>query len=149
MKDADLGCNLVMEARKASERAYCPYSGFAVGAALLARDGRIFRGVNVENASYGLTICAERNAVAAAAAAGAIEFSALAVAGGTEDRPAVPCGACLQVLAEFCKPDLAVFIAPLRGGRIRKTSLGRLLPRAFALDARRRPAAARRGWGKA
>jgi cytidine deaminase len=81
-------------------RAYAPYSSFHVAAALQSSDGRIFTGVNVENASYGLTTCAERNAIAAAIVAGAREFTALVVVcSGTE--PPAPCGACRQVIAEF------------------------------------------------
>ena len=91
---------LVASARSASERAYCPYSRFPVGAALLTSDGRIFVGCNVENASYGLTICAERNAVFAMVAAGARDVAAIVVYTPTE-LPSAPCGACRQVLNEF------------------------------------------------
>jgi len=91
--------SLFVVASQVQERAHAPYSNFKVGAALLARSGEVFAGCNVENASYGLTVCAERAAVATAVAAGQNEFIALAVVGGS--RPIAPCGACRQVLAEF------------------------------------------------
>jgi cytidine deaminase len=99
-----------------------------VGAAVLA-GGRIFSGANVENASYGLTICAERTAVATAAAAGARRVDAVAVASGTAE-PTPPCGMCLQTLAEFAGPSLPVVLLGSRGARV-ETTLGELLPRAF------------------
>ncbi len=91
---------LVMAAETVRRNAHAPYSGFAVGAAVLVSDGRIFTGCNVENASYGLSVCAERNAIAAAVAAGTTEFVAIAVVTGTSP-PATPCGACRQVILEF------------------------------------------------
>lgn len=115
-------------ARDARRRAYAPYSGFRVGAAVLAGGG-LHRGCNVENASYGLTVCAERNAVAAAVAAGARRIDAVAVASGTTP-PTPPCGACLQVLAELGGPGTAVLLVGARGSRV-ETTLGELLPRAF------------------
>lgn len=123
---------LVEAARGAADTAYCPYSNYPVGAALLDAAGRIHTGCNVENAVHGLAICAERAALFAAVGRGVREFAALAVAGGA-DRPAYPCGACRQVLAEFAPPSLPVFIARLDGGGIVETTLGELLPLAFSL----------------
>ena len=116
---------------EAMHRAYAPYSRFPVGVAGLVDDGRVIVGCNVENASYGLTICAERNAVAAAVAAGAHRLQAVAVV--TETRPpGTPCGACRQVLAEFGGDDLVVMLASPTGPAD-ETRLGALLPRAFRL----------------
>ena len=112
------------------EQAYAPYSKFLVGAALLTEDGQIISGCNVENASYGLTICAERNAVFAAVAQGHRQFQAIALAttGG-----ATPCGACRQVLAEFCD-DLPILIVDVeQPDRVTETSLAVLLPGRFKL----------------
>jgi cytidine deaminase len=122
------GRDLVPAARAARRRAYAPYSGFRVGAAVRA-GGRIFEGANVENASYGLTVCAERAAVVAAVLAGSRRLQAVAVASGTVP-PTPPCGMCLQTLAEFAGPDLPVTLAGARGTRV-ETTLGALLPRAF------------------
>lgn len=122
-------------AERAREVAYAPYSRFRVGAALLARDGRVFTGCNVENASYGLTVCAERVALVKAVSEGAREFVAIAVA-GPKGRPAPPCGACRQALVEFA-PDLVIhFRQP--GGRVARRPLRLLLPAAFGLGGRRR-----------
>ena len=110
-------------------RAYAPYSHFLVGAALRAIDGRVFSGCNVENASFGLTMCAERVALGAAIAAGVRVFSAIAIAGPAE-RSAVPCGACRQVLAEF---GLGLRVIYLRDAGITVTTLGELLPETFIL----------------
>jgi len=122
------GAKLVRAARAARRRAYAPYSRFQVGAAVLA-GSRIHVGCNVENASYGLTVCAERTAVASAVAAGARRISAVAVASGTAP-PTPPCGMCLQTLAEFGGPDLPVLLVGAGGAR-ETTTLGELLPRAF------------------
>jgi len=133
VKDADLA----QAAREAAARSYSPYSRFAVGAALLTADGSVFTGCNVENSSYGLTLCAERAAVVAAVAAGHRRFAKLAVAGGAR-RAALPCGACLQVLAEFCGPDFPIVLTPLTAARrLRTRRLAQLLPRAFALRGHR------------
>lgn len=119
---------LVRLAVEARARAYAPYSLFAVGAALLTEDGRAFTGCNVENASYGLTVCAERVALFKAVSEGATRFSALAVACGA--GPCAPCGACRQVLYEFA-PDLLVIMADGEGRGWRTARLSELLPHGF------------------
>ncbi len=122
---------LVARAKAAAEAAYCPASGFPVGAAVLSAGGAIHSGCNVENASYGLTICAERNALCHAVAAGDRELIAVAV--WTDlSKPAAPCGACRQVLAEF-GPDMWVMLVG-RDGEPRTVSLGQLLPEPFVFD---------------
>jgi cytidine deaminase len=118
---------LVAAADAARNQAYAPYSGFSVGAAVLLPDGRIFSGCNIENASFGLAVCAERNAVAAAVATGARRFRAVAVVTDVSP-PASPCGACRQVLAEF--GDCPVILSSLQGQRV-VTSVAALLPAAF------------------
>lgn len=123
--------NLLSEARRAAANAHNPYSKFSVGAAVLAEDGRIFTGCNVENASLGLTICAERVALVAAAAAGARKITALAVV-GSSDAPVTPCGACRQFLAEFAADSALVFCGTLQAdGPTDDDTVGGLLPKAF------------------
>ena len=130
------GAELLALARRARENAYAPYSGFAVGAALLGADGRVYTGCNVENAAYPVACCAERTALFHAVAEGAREFNAIAVAGGRigdkAEASCPPCGVCRQALAEFC--DLETFRVYLAapGGGVEETTLGALLPRAFA-----------------
>jgi cytidine deaminase len=118
---------LLTAAREVRPHAYAPYSMFAVGAAVLA-GGRVFTGVNVENAAYPLGVCAERNAVAAAVAAGESAVDAVAVVGGDEDATP-PCGGCRQVLSEF-GPDMLVISGSANGTR-RTWRLSDLLPDAF------------------
>ncbi len=119
---------LVARAGEARTRAYVPYSRFAVGAALLSADGTVFTGCNVENASYGLTVCAERTALFKAVSEGHREFLALAVVADTPS-PASPCGACRQCLVEF-SPDMLVIMANLTGD-LRAERARDLLPAAF------------------
>ena len=118
---------LIEQAREARTHAYCPYSGFAVGAALLAESGRVYTGANCENAAFGAGICAERAALAAAVTAGERRFTALAVAAG--DRPVPPCGICRQMLAEF--GDLTVIASGAEGEDTLIAPLSALLPHAF------------------
>lgn len=118
---------LLARARSVREHAYAPHSGFRVGAAVLAEDGAVHVGCNVENASYGLTMCAERSAVAAAVADGCTRFHAIAISVDGE-RPVAPCGACRQVLGEFAS-DLRVISEA--GGRREEWSLSALLPVPF------------------
>jgi len=127
-----LQTRLLAAARAAIQQAYAPYSNFPVGAALLAEDERIFTGANLENASYGLTLCAERAAVVQAVHAGARQFLALAIVVQAR-APVAPCGACRQVLAEFCKPEIPIFCGTVSGRSVIRTTVGRLLPNAFHL----------------
>lgn len=127
MSDVDFDA-LERAAWEVRENAYAPYSGYRVGAALLGEDGRIYRGANVENASYGLCLCAERSAIAAAVAHGVQRFGGLVVATGGE-RAGSPCGMCRQVLAEL-GPSFAVRCVSEGGDRF-DTTVEELLPRAF------------------
>jgi cytidine deaminase len=126
---------LMAEAERARRNAYAPYSRFSVGAALLTADGRLFHGCNVENASYGLAVCAERNAVWKAVSEGEREFVAIAVT-AREGAGAPPCGSCRQVLQEFA-PRAMVYWRAARG-RIVRRRLDGLLPQAFRFPMRRR-----------
>ena len=119
--------DLVRLANQARTKAYAPYSKFKVGAALLGKSGRIFTGCNVENASYGLACCAERNAVFKALSEGEREFRAIAIVSDSP-KPTAPCGACRQVLNEFA-PDISVIMPGKK--RTIKTTLKKLLPFAF------------------
>jgi len=126
----ELITKLTEAAAETREKAHAPYSGYRVGAAVVDEQGRIFAGCNVENASYGLSVCAERHALAAAVAAGAREIRALLVLTGS-DPPASPCGACRQVMREF--GDFPVIMANMEGARI-ISSVEELLPMAFGPD---------------
>jgi cytidine deaminase len=125
---------LIAAARSARDRAYAPYSGYAVGAALLAADGTVIQAGNVENASYGLGICAERSAVVAAVAMGHLEFVAIAVS-GPGPEPVTPCGACRQFLRELPPgPDLVILATGDSGEALLRTTVGELLPHSFGPD---------------
>ena len=126
MNEIDEG-ELFSEARKAADFAYAPYSKFRVGAALLAEDGTVFTGCNVENRSFGLTICAERNAVFRAVSCGQRSFRALAISTPDSETPVGPCGACRQVLSEFMEPSSPVLFGGSGKERV-KTTLGTLYP---------------------
>ena len=118
---------LFTEARKAADMAYAPYSKFRVGAALLCNDGSVITGCNVENRSFGLTTCAERNAVVRAIAKGIRSFKAIAVSTPDSEAPVGPCGACRQVLSEFMPPDSPVLFGGSGNEKV-NTSIGVLYP---------------------
>ena len=120
---------LIDFAKKAAENAYAPYSKFKVGAALLTKDGKIFTGCNVENASYGLTMCAERVAIFKAVSEGYREFEAIAIY--AEGNMPYPCGACRQVIAEFVDKKFLFIIS--NGDKVETYTLGDLLPFTFSL----------------
>jgi len=134
--------SLIKAAFEAKKNAHNPYSKFAVGAALLAADGAIFKGANIENASYGGTICAERTAIVKAVSEGTKSFIALAVV--TDVAATIsPCGMCRQVIREFCATDMPVLLVPgdypnnksegpgITAGGVKETSIGELLPDSF------------------
>ena len=126
---------LIEQARIAMQTAYAPYSNYQVGAALLCSDGTLYRGCNIENASFGVTNCAERTALFKAVSEGKRNFTAIAVVGG-KDRIcsdyAMPCGICRQALAEFCGQDFRILLWK-ENGSIKQTTLKDLLPGAFHL----------------
>lgn len=120
---------------KSMNNAYSPYSGYKVGAALLCDNGKVFTGCNVENSSYGATVCAERTAIFKAVSEGERDFSMLAVAGGTENELSdkfLPCGICRQVMAEFCKPDFIILVVTGQN-TYKEFTLSELFPNAFLL----------------
>jgi cytidine deaminase len=123
---------LLKKASEVAKNGHAPYSNYQVGAALLCEDGTVFTGCNVENASFGLTNCAERTAVFSAIAAGNKKFSALAITAIGNETP-FPCGACRQVLAEFCDGDFPVYID--QGNSTKTVLLRELLPYAFDFGA--------------
>ena len=123
--------NLAIEAR---EHSYCPYSNFAVGAALMTRDGKIYQGCNIENSAFGPTNCAERTAFFTAVYQGEREFEAIAVVGGKAGQPVselcAPCGVCHQVMREFCKDDFKIYLSKGDGTYV-EVKLTELLPFGF------------------
>jgi cytidine deaminase len=130
----EMARKMIEAAIATAKNAYAPYSKFHVGAALLTHDGEIITGCNVENASYGLTICAERNAIFAAVARNIKTFRAVAVVADGEVMP-FPCGACRQVLSEFCGPQTPVYIAAIaKPNDIKALTMGELLPHAFSFS---------------
>lgn len=122
---------LLEEARRARSNAYAPYSGFSVGAALLTVSGKLFTGANIENAAYGLCMCAERTALFKAWSEGEKEIAALAVAADTEN-PVSPCGSCRQVMQELCPSEMLVLLTNMQGS-VHQTTTEELLPFGFTL----------------
>ena len=122
--DPEVRDHLVQAAIQARRWAYAPYSKYAVGAALLTASGKIYEGVNIENAAYPHTICAERTAVFKAVSEGERQFTAIAV---VTSNAGMPCGACRQALSEFCAPGMPVYYAGA-GSSIVETTIGELLP---------------------
>ena len=124
---------LVSLALSARENSYSPYSGFKVGAALLTKNGKVYKGCNIENGAFSPTNCAERTAVFTAVADGEKEFGAIAVVGGVDEIKnfCPPCGVCRQVLSEFCKEDFEIHL--FNGEEIKTFTLGELLPESFTL----------------
>ncbi|MGM7721081.1 cytidine deaminase [uncultured Metabacillus sp.] len=123
---------LIKEAKAARDMAYTPYSKFNVGAALLTKDGKIYRGCNIENAAYSMTNCAERTALFKAFSEGDKEYAAIAVVADTK-RPVPPCGACRQVISELCPKDMKVILTNLHGD-IEELTVQDLLPGAFSAE---------------
>jgi len=122
--------HLIEEAKKAREKAYVPYSKFAVGAALLTSDGKVYQGCNIENAAYSVGNCAERTALFKAYSEGDTSFTALVVTADT-NRPVPPCGACRQVISELCPKDMKIILTNLKGDT-QELTVEELLPGAFS-----------------
>ncbi|CAM5793669.1 MULTISPECIES: cytidine deaminase [Brevibacillus] len=123
---------LLAQAKEARQRAYVPYSKFPVGAALLAESGKVYLGCNIENAAFPLCNCAERTALFKAFSEGDKQYKAIAVVADTPD-PVSPCGACRQVMAELCPPDMPVILSNLNGD-VLETTVSALLPGAFTKE---------------
>ncbi|WP_394233262.1 cytidine deaminase [Niallia oryzisoli] len=121
---------LIDQAKEARTKAYTPYSKFKVGAALMTKNKQVFTGCNIENASYGLTNCAERTAIFKAVSEGETEIEALVVIGDTEG-PIAPCGACRQVISEFCNDSTKIILTNLKGDQV-ETTITQLLPGSFS-----------------
>ncbi|MBZ4224267.1 cytidine deaminase [Bacillus wiedmannii] len=122
----------IEEANKMLAKAYIPYSKFPVGAALVTKEGKIYTGCNIENASYGLCNCAERTAIFKAVSEGERDFSYLVITGET-DGPISPCGACRQVIAEFCEPKMPVLLTNVKGDE-KEVTVEQLLPGVFSIE---------------
>lgn len=125
--------NLFMLAKDAMKNSYAPYSNYNVGAVLLTKNGNIYKGCNIENASYSVTNCAERTAIFSAIASGEKEFDAICVVGGKNGEItdyAMPCGVCRQTLAEFCDADFKIYVG-ISEDEINEFTLGKLLPYSF------------------
>jgi len=129
---------MIDAAREAAQRSYAPYSRFRVGAALMAADGTVFQGVNVENRSYGLGICAERSAIVSAVTSGHSAFTAIAVYSPDADYPISPCGACRQVMSEFMDPSAEVVFVD-RDGNEETHTVEEILPFDALHELRDRP----------
>lgn len=117
-------------AKEGREKAYVPYSKFKVGAALLTTDGKVYKGCNIENSGYSMTNCAERTAMFKAVSEGERDFAAIAIVADTEG-PCSPCGACRQVISEFCTPNMPVYLTNMKGD-VQETTVKELLPGAFS-----------------
>lgn len=128
--------SLALAAIEAMKKSYSPYSHFTVGAALLTKEGKIYTGANIENASYTPTVCAERTAIFTAVHQGERDFEAIAIVGGHEGKitgVTAPCGVCRQVMSEFCSPDFKVILVTTPDGDYVEETLGSLLPYTFKL----------------
>ncbi|MDO4459191.1 MAG: cytidine deaminase [Clostridia bacterium] len=129
--------DIIKESLRMREMSYCPYSGHAVGAALLTKDGRIYTGCNIESATYSPTICAERTAIFKAVSEGSMEFSAIAISGGPKGKNptkySFPCGVCRQVMAEFCTDDFIIIVCNSED-EYEVHTLGELLPHSFGKE---------------
>jgi len=123
---------LMKQAERAFENSYSPYSGIRIGAAVVAGSGKIYTGTNIENASYGATICAERSAISKAVSDGETEITAVAVTGDIDDY-AYPCGICRQVISEFMKPDMEIAVSG-KNKEMKVFKLKELLPSAFEFN---------------
>jgi cytidine deaminase len=136
--DRETQKELYHQALASRSRSYVPYSGFAVGAALLGKSGTIYSGCNIENGAYGPSNCAERTAIFKAVSEGELEFEAIAIAGGKKGEApkdfCPPCGVCRQVMAEFCGPEFRIFLVKSEE-EVQAHTLGELLPCAFDLSA--------------
>lgn len=128
----DMHALLEESKKRRAKKAYVPYSKFKVGAALLTKNGEVIHGCNIENAGYSMTNCAERTAFFKAVSEGIYDFQAIAIVADT-DGPCAPCGACRQVMIEFCEPSMPVYLTNLKGD-VTVTSVGELLPFAFTTE---------------